>query len=123
MSEPRKILIVDDDPDIQAILRTALEKEGYRVASALDAMQGPMLARKEAPNLIILDIMMPAGGGGSVYQRLRQNTNTMSTPIIIYSAVPQDQIRNLLPPGVTVPILTKPQDLQTILGEIRKLLP
>jgi DNA-binding response OmpR family regulator len=119
----KKILVVDDDPDVQSILRTLLEKEGYHVVSALDAMQGPMLARKESPNLIILDIMMPAGGGASVFQRLRQNTLTMSIPIIIHSAVQDDQIRRTLPSVGSTPILTKPVPMETLLAEVRKLLP
>ena len=123
MADPKKILIIDDDPDVQSILRATLEKEGFRVASALDAMQGPMLARKEAPDLIILDIMMPAGGGTSVYQRVRQNTLTKAIPILIHSAVPADQIRKNLPEAAASPVLTKPQDLTTLLGEIKKLLP
>jgi DNA-binding response OmpR family regulator len=119
---PKKILIVDDDPDIQSILKTVLEREGYAVVSALDAMQGPMLARRESPNLIILDIMMPAGGGISVFQRLRQNTLTTAIPIIIYSAVPQEQIQRNIG-NATTPILTKPADAAKILAEIKKLLP
>ena len=120
---PKKILVIDDDHDVQSILRTLLEKEGYQVASALDAMQGPMLARKESPNLIILDIMMPAGGGASVFQRLRQNTLTTNIPIIIHSAVPADQVRQTLPAAADVPVLTKPVPAETLLAEIRKLLP
>jgi CheY-like chemotaxis protein len=120
---PKKILVIDDDHDVQSILRTLLEKEGYQVASALDAMQGPMLARKESPNLIILDIMMPAGGGASVFQRLRQNTLTTNIPIIIHSAVPADQIRQTLPAAAGTPVLTKPVPTETLLTEIRKLLP
>jgi CheY-like chemotaxis protein len=82
-----------------------------------------MLARKESPDLIILDIMMPAGGGTSVFQRLRQNTLTTNIPIIIHSAVPEDQLRRTLPAAAGAPILTKPVPTETLLTEIRKLLP
>ena len=111
----------DQEPARGAILRATLGKAGYQVVTALDAMQGPMQARKEKPDLVILDIMMPAGGGFSVFERLRQNNLTMTIPILIYSAVPPDQLRLKLPEGT--PILTKPQDLEKILGEIKKLLP
>jgi two-component system alkaline phosphatase synthesis response regulator PhoP len=123
MSTPRKILIIDDDPDVQAILRTMLERDGYQVVAALDAMQGPMVTRKESPDLIILDIMMPAGGGAAVFQRLRQNTLTSHIPILIYSAVPSEQIRHVLPQAAAAPVLTKPVDLERLTAEVKKLLP
>jgi DNA-binding response OmpR family regulator len=115
-----KILIIDDDPDIQAILRACLSKAGYQVSSAMDAMQGTMMARKDPPALVFLDVMMPAGGGMSVFDRLRQNSNTLSVPIIIYSAVPIEQLRQKVPPDV--PILTKPQNLENILAEVKKVI-
>ena len=123
MATSRKILVIDDDPDVQAILRTMLERSGYQVVAALDAMQGPMMTRRESPDLIILDIMMPAGGGAAVFQRLRQNTLTSHIPILIYSAVPSDQIRHVLPQADGVPVLTKPADLDLLTTEVKKLLP
>ena len=118
-----KILVIDDDPDIQAILRVALEREGYQVAAAMDAMQGPMSARKENPQLIILDIMMPAGGGAAVFQRLKQNSFTMNIPVLIYSAVSPEQIRQALPLAGSTTVLTKPQEMDNLLAEVKKLLP
>jgi len=81
MPRPRKILIIDDDSDVQTILRTMLERDGYQVAAALDAMQGPMMTRKESPDLIILDIMLPVLDGYEVCKRLRAGGD--STPIIM----------------------------------------
>jgi DNA-binding response OmpR family regulator len=116
----KKVLVVDDDSDIQAILRASLEKHGYEVASALDAMQGPMIAQRIKPDLVILDIMMPAGGGLSVLSRLRQNMNTMSVPILVYSAVPPEQIRETRPDTANLQVFTKPQDMTALLDEVRK---
>jgi len=58
-----KILIIDDDPDIVKLLRFKLSQEGYKVIAAVDAYNGIQSARREKPDLIILDIMLPAGGG------------------------------------------------------------
>ena len=69
MPSTKKVLVIDDDPDIQAILRTTLERAGYEVASAMDALQGTTLARKEAPALIIRPNMISA----ATKKRVRHN--------------------------------------------------
>ncbi|MBN2360824.1 MAG: response regulator transcription factor [Deltaproteobacteria bacterium] len=62
--ESKKILVVDDDPDIQKFCRTILEKEGYAVVPALSAAEGQRLAQSERPDLVVLDIMMEASDSG-----------------------------------------------------------
>jgi two-component system alkaline phosphatase synthesis response regulator PhoP len=59
----KKILIVDDEPDILEFLQYNLKKEGYRVATAPDGLQALQVAEREKPDLIILDIMMPEMDG------------------------------------------------------------
>ena len=119
----RKVLVIEDDPDVQAILRAVLERAGFQVAAALDAMQGPMLARKESPDLIILDIMMPAGGGASVYRRLKQNTITMTIPVIIHSSTMPEAIRDSLPEIDEIPMIQKPADLTQFLSMVSEFAP
>ena len=63
-SNKKKILIVEDDHDLEQTLRILLEDAGFQVISSVDAYGGTYLAHKESPNLIILDISCPAGGGG-----------------------------------------------------------
>jgi DNA-binding response OmpR family regulator len=123
MADKKKILIVDDDPNVHVILKITLEKAGYQTASAMDAMQGPMMARTFKPDLIILDIMMPAGGGASVYKRLKQNTITMNTPVIIHSSTLPDDIRQSLPEIDEIPMVQKPADLPHFLGLIAQFAP
>jgi DNA-binding response OmpR family regulator len=113
--EKKKVLIVDDDPNVHVILKLTFEKAGYQTASAMDAMQGPMMARTFKPDLIILDIMMPAGGGVSVYRRLKQNMQTMTIPVIIHSSTLQDVIRDSLPEIDEIPMMQKPADLTRLL--------
>jgi DNA-binding response OmpR family regulator len=55
----RRVLVVDDDRMVHTIVRAAIEKHGYKVSSAFDAMQVPMMARQLKPDLIVLDINMP----------------------------------------------------------------
>ena len=118
----KKILVIDDDRDVQTILRTAFERAGYTVFSALDAMQGPMQAQKVNPDLIVLDVMMPAGGGKAVYARLKQAVKTASIPVLIYSAMPRDQILKEMPVGDSPFVLSKPAALDRILALVAKAL-
>jgi DNA-binding response OmpR family regulator len=123
MADKKKILIVDDDPNVHVILKLTLEKAGYQVSSAMDAMQGPMLARTFKPDLIILDIMMPAGGGTMVYRRLKQNTLTMNIPVIVHSSTLQDAIRDSMPEIDEIPMVQKPADLTQFLALIAQFVP
>jgi DNA-binding response OmpR family regulator len=123
MPGKKKVLIIDDDPNVHMILKMTLERAGYETASAVDAMQGPMMAKNLKPDLIILDIMMPAGGGVSVYRRLKQNTATMSTPVIIYSSVLPEALRDSLPEIDEIPALQKPADLTQLLDLVTQFAP
>ncbi len=62
MSNP-KILIIDDDKALVTLLSHELREAGYQVVAALDPVQGMMSAKREAPELVLLDVVMPAGGG------------------------------------------------------------
>ena len=79
----KKILIVEDDLILEQTLRIILEKSGFEVISAPDAYIGFHLAKREKPNLVILDIKMPAGGGLSVLGNLRQSMYTRGIPVIV----------------------------------------
>lgn len=81
-----KILVIDDEPSIVAYLMAVLEDEGYETCSATDAEQGLALARREAPDLITLDIMMPRRSGIALYQDLKLDSVLQYIPVIFVSA-------------------------------------
>lgn len=83
-----KILIIEDEADVAKALSIRLKASGYNVISAADSIQGVSLAKKERPDLIILDIMLPGGGGFAVSERLKQDVETWDIPIIILTGVP-----------------------------------
>jgi CheY-like chemotaxis protein len=122
MEAKTKILVVEDDRNIQTILRMVLEKAGYQVVLAVDGIQGTMMARTAQPQLIVLDIMMPGGSGFTVFERLRQMTGTMSIPVLIYSAVPTDQILEKIQMGPGVRLLQKPAAPSAFLEAVQGLL-
>ncbi len=83
-----KILIIEDEADVAKALSIRLKANGYDVAIAADSIQGVSLAKKEKPDLIILDIMLPGGGGFAVSERLKEDVETWDIPIIILTGIP-----------------------------------
>jgi CheY-like chemotaxis protein len=82
----KKILIIDDEPDIVMYLKVLLENHGYRVVTASDGQQGMELARQENPDLVCLDIMMPRKTGVALYQEIKTDPKLKELPCIIISA-------------------------------------
>src|SRR4030042_1012002 len=89
MTQKKKILIVDDERDIVKAVMIRLQTSGYAVVTAFDGAQGVFMAHKEKPDLIILDIRMPAGDGFSVAERLKRSTHTWNIPIIFLTGSPE----------------------------------
>jgi DNA-binding response OmpR family regulator len=80
---PKKILVIDDEPKIVEICQDYLKASGFEVVSAGDGLQGLAVARREKPDLIVLDLMMPGMDGLDVCRNLRRDSNT---PIIMLTA-------------------------------------
>ena len=85
----KKILIVDDERDIVKALMIRLGSSGYDVITAFDGAQGLFMANKETPDLVILDIRMPAGDGFSVVEKLKQSSRTHGIPVIFLTGSPE----------------------------------
>jgi len=83
-----KILIVDDRQDVARALRVRLKANGYNVVLAYDSVQAFTVANHEKPDLIILDVMIPGGGGFVVAERLKQSQVTRGIPIIFLTGFP-----------------------------------
>jgi len=82
-----KILVVDDEQDVAKALKVRLKANGYNVVLAYDSVQAFTVANQEKPDLIILDIMIPGGGGFVVAERLKQSTATHHIPIIFLTGI------------------------------------
>ena len=89
MGEKKRILIVDDERDIVKALTIRLQRAGYEVVTAFDGAQGIFMAHKENPDLIILDIRMPAGNGFSVAEKMKESANTGAIPVIFLTGSPE----------------------------------
>jgi CheY-like chemotaxis protein len=89
MGQTKRVLIVDDERDIVKALTIRLQRAGYEVVTAFDGAQGIFMAHKEKPDLILLDIRMPAGNGFSVAEKLKQSTDTLAIPVIFLTGSPE----------------------------------
>jgi two-component system, OmpR family, KDP operon response regulator KdpE len=79
----KKILIIDDDPQLLLGLGPRLKANGYAVVTAPDAIAAIALARKETPDLIILDLGLPGGDGFLVLERLRNMAELSTIPVVV----------------------------------------
>ncbi len=87
MSEKKKILLVDDDPDFVEAVKVIVEKGGYEVKVAYDGQEGLEAVAEEKPDLIVLDVMMPVMNGHEACAKLKKNKETAEIPIILLTAV------------------------------------
>ena len=87
---PSRILIIEDDPDTTELIRLYLVRDGHQVLTASDGVQGLRLAQEDAPDLIVLDLMLPRMDGLEVCRRVRQNSQT---PIIMLTARVEEEDR------------------------------
>ncbi len=115
----KTILVVDDEASIRELLRQELETEGYTVREAKDGREALVQVKREKPDLIVLDVMMPELSGFDVAAVLRNDPETFNIPIVILSII-QDKER-----GYRLGVdryFTKPMDTRALLNEIGALL-
>lgn len=91
------ILVVDDDPEIVSMLSTRLSKRGYKVSTASDGHRAIELAKRERPDLVLLDVMMPGKSGWEVARALKQDPITQGIKIVMVTAI-GEQVNELTSP-------------------------
>jgi DNA-binding response OmpR family regulator len=117
-----KILIVDDDQDIRRLLGIRLKAHGYEPVFAGDAISAVNQARNERPDLILLDLMLPAGDGYLVMQRLQAMPALEGVPVIVVSARdPQTEQERLAESGADA-FFRKPFDYEELLQAVGRAL-
>jgi DNA-binding response OmpR family regulator len=118
----KKILIVEDDPDIRKVMSARLRASSYDTFVASDAITSLIMARKHEPDLIILDLGLPAGDGFVVIERLKTVPGLASIPIIIVSGRSRHVNQQLALEAGAKAFLEKPVDNAELLAVIRKTL-
>lgn len=117
-----RILIIEDEPDITELIKTRVESAGYRTIAAYDGVEGLEMAKKELPDLILLDILMPRMDGITVAIRLKKMEETKSIPIIIVSVTRGPDEEGLTKKIGVEEYLYKPLDAEELLSKIKKVL-
>ena len=121
MTEPEaSILVVDDEPNIRELLATSLRFAGFEVRSAPDGSTALRLAREAAPDLVLLDVMLPDMDGFTVTRRLREKGQTMPVLFLTARDDTQDKITGLTVGGDDY--VTKPFSLEEVIARIRAVL-
>jgi DNA-binding response OmpR family regulator len=115
----QKILIVDDDPDLRQAMRLRLRANHYETVSACDGYSAIAQAYKEHPNLIILDLGLPAGDGFVVLDRLQHDDKLSTIPVVVLTARdPQGNESRAIRAGAAA-FFQKPADNTQLLDVIR----
>jgi CheY-like chemotaxis protein len=114
----KSLLVVDDEPDIAAVLADILEDEGYRVVTAFHGQAALEVLARESFDLVISDLMMPVLNGAELLRRLRAEPRWAQLPVVLISAAPVDEGVRALADA----FLTKPFDLAALLDTVAALL-
>ncbi len=122
MSE-HKILIADDDPVLVASVGGVLKSRGYTIVIARDAMQAVMFAVQQQPEVIVLDINMPAGTGHGALRRLQASARTSSIPVLVMSGSTDLTLPAAVRSEGAKGFFRKPVDLDALCARIDELLP
>jgi CheY-like chemotaxis protein len=104
----RHVLVVEDEPDFAALLRSMLTKAGYTVATAYNCEDALAETRKHRPDVITLDIRMPRKSGALFYRRLKADEAFRGVPVVVVTGLTHDRdmenlIRSFLEPGHVPP--------------------
>jgi DNA-binding response OmpR family regulator len=122
MKMRKKILVIDDEPLVVEVLKIRLKMNNYEVITAGDGTEGIERAVTEKPDLIILDVVMPGLDGYQVCQKLKEDTNTKTIPVIMLTALGQSPGRKKGYSAGAQDYIFKPFDDQELLNSVERAL-
>jgi DNA-binding response OmpR family regulator len=120
--EKKRILVVDDEEDIRTPVKFRLTALGYEVSVAVDGQEGLDKAKKEHPDLIILDLMLPKIDGYRVCGLLKADTRFSKIPIILFTARVQEDDKAMSKEAGADAYITKPFNPEVLVAKIKELL-
>jgi DNA-binding response OmpR family regulator len=119
----KKILFVEDEPSLQKAVGELLRQEGYTILGAFDGIEGFDLARKEKPDLILLDLILPKKDGFEVLKDLKADNDLKDIPVIILTNLEgTGDVEKALALGATTYLVKANYELEDILAKIREFL-
>ncbi|MFA4905299.1 MAG: response regulator [Candidatus Margulisiibacteriota bacterium] len=118
----KKILVVDDEPEILELLKIRMNSWGYKVLTSASGREALQLAEEKEPDLILLDVMMPGMSGFEVLRALKTKASTKSIPVIMITvAAAKHEMDEGLKLGAAY-YLSKPYDAQELLSRIKSIM-
>lgn len=118
---PRRVLVVDDDPQFLEATRLILERHGYEVLTAADGHDGLICAEREAPDLIVLDVMMPRRSGFGVLDRIGKRGES-GPRIVVMTANDEERHQEIAHAKGAHSFLHKPFEISELLRTVDALL-
>jgi len=118
----KKILIVDDTPAVVRLLSERLKHEGYEIYSANDGLLGIKRAKEVNPDVILLDLQMPAGGGVHTFEKLKASVYTSAIPVIFITGIQQKEVKQLIMEMGADGFIPKPINFSELLKMLNKLI-
>jgi len=116
------ILVVDDSTTNVVLLEAILDEKGYKIETALNAKEAYTLIDKNTPDLILLDLLMPKISGFDFLKEIRKNEKTKDTPVIVVSALTDEEnIEKIMNMGA-IDFVKKPIDLQYLVDKVESVL-
>src|SRR5205823_5481653 len=115
----QKILVIEDDPVARTDLQARLKAQGYTVALVADAASALTVVNRERPDVILLDLGLPAGDGYLVLERLRKIKTLAAIPVLIITGRSDAETRKRVDAMGLAPVLVKPVDTEVLLAAIR----
>lgn len=106
----KRVLVVDDEPDLVRTIGLRLKSAGYEVLTAADGMKATQVAIQHRPDAIVMDIGLPAGDGHTVAERLGDHPSTMCIPVIFLTARTSQEDVNIAKKNHAFAYLVKPYD-------------
>lgn len=116
------ILVVDDSTTNVVLLEAILDEKGYQIETALNAKEAYNIIEKQTPDLILLDLLMPKISGFDFLKEIRKTAKTVNTPVIVVSALTDEEnIEKIMSMGA-VDFVKKPIDLQYLVDKVESVL-
>ena len=117
------VLVVDDDPQVRDVVRINLEMEGYTVREAANAEEGLAAVADDAPDLILLDVMMPQVDGWEMLRRVQEQHGIGSVPVIMFSGQLEATAEREAQARGAQGFVGKPFDLRALIDQTKQIVP
>jgi two-component system, OmpR family, alkaline phosphatase synthesis response regulator PhoP len=117
-----RVLVIDDDPGVRVVLQRNLEHASFEVLTAEDGPTGLTAAREQAPDIVVLDLLLPYADGFEVLQKLANDASTAALPVIVLTALTGPEVKDKCREAGADHVMTKPFDPSALASEIHRIL-